>query len=158
MTKGRAALPPAGFPESPLSNLNPKQKCHPDRSEAKWRDLLFKSHPADPKWKRRPPLCHPDKSVSQWRDLHCAPRTPRISRIKPQPQNRSVIPTAAERSGGICSAPLGLPNLPFQTSTPPVRIVLHEKSAHRNATGQRHVILAADLNLIETIAGEVFYK
>jgi hypothetical protein len=41
MTKGRAALPPAGFPESPLSNLNPKQKCHPDRSVAKWRDLLF---------------------------------------------------------------------------------------------------------------------
>jgi hypothetical protein len=66
--------------------------------------------------------------------------------------------SGAERSGGICSAPLGLPNLPFQTSTPPVRIVLHEKSAHRNATGQRHVILAADLNLIETIAGEVFYK
>jgi hypothetical protein len=37
--------------------------CHPDRSEAKWRDLLFPSiHSPPAQWKRRPPLCHPDRS------------------------------------------------------------------------------------------------
>jgi len=41
---------------------NPKQKCHPDRSEAKWRDLLFIIRIIESDWKHRPPLCHPDRS------------------------------------------------------------------------------------------------
>jgi hypothetical protein len=40
-----------------------KQKCHPDRSEAKWRDLLFILRIIESDWKPYPPLCHPDRSV-----------------------------------------------------------------------------------------------
>jgi hypothetical protein len=32
---------PSGFPNTPSKTSTPKQKCHPDRSEAQWRDLLF---------------------------------------------------------------------------------------------------------------------
>jgi hypothetical protein len=39
-----------------------EQKCHPDRSEAKWRDLLFTLRIIKPGWKRYPPPCHPDRS------------------------------------------------------------------------------------------------
>jgi hypothetical protein len=37
-------------------------KCHPDRSVAKWRDLLFTIHGIESEWERHPPLCHPDRS------------------------------------------------------------------------------------------------
>jgi hypothetical protein len=47
-----------------LSNLNPQQKCHPDRSVAKWRDLLFILRSIQSEWKRHPSLCHPDRSVA----------------------------------------------------------------------------------------------
>jgi hypothetical protein len=40
-----------------------KQKCHPDRSVAKWRDLLFIIRMLESQWKRNAPLCHPDRSV-----------------------------------------------------------------------------------------------
>jgi hypothetical protein len=53
----------------PRSFLRSKQKCHPDRSEAKWRDLLFIIRNIESEWERRPPLCHPDRSVAEWRDL-----------------------------------------------------------------------------------------
>jgi hypothetical protein len=43
--------------------------CHPDRSEAQWRDLLFIIRIIESEWKRYPPLCHPDRSEAQWRDL-----------------------------------------------------------------------------------------
>jgi hypothetical protein len=46
-----------------------KQRCHPDRSVAQWRDLLFIIRGIKPEWKRHPPLCHPDRSVTKWRDL-----------------------------------------------------------------------------------------
>jgi hypothetical protein len=46
-----------------------KQRCHPDRSEAQWRDLLFSIRNIESEWKRYPPLCHPDRSVAEWRDL-----------------------------------------------------------------------------------------
>ena len=36
-----SAVRPSALPNSPYQNLNPKQKCHPDRSVAKWRDLLL---------------------------------------------------------------------------------------------------------------------
>ena len=45
-------------------------------------------------------------------DEGCGPRPSRISRHKPQRPNRIVIPTEAQRSGGICSAPLGPPEFP----------------------------------------------
>jgi hypothetical protein len=32
----------------------PKQKCHPDRSVAKWRDLLFTIRGIESEWERRP--------------------------------------------------------------------------------------------------------
>src|ERR1700723_2305760 len=47
---------------------NPQQKCHPDRSAAQWRDLLFIIRGNESEWTRRRPLCHPDRSVAQWRD------------------------------------------------------------------------------------------
>jgi hypothetical protein len=46
-----------------------RQKCHPDRSEAQWMDLLFIIRNIESEWKRYPPLCHPDRSVAKWRDL-----------------------------------------------------------------------------------------
>jgi hypothetical protein len=39
-----------------------KKKCHPDRSVAQWRDLLFIIAIIESEWKRRPPLCHPDRT------------------------------------------------------------------------------------------------
>src|ERR1700722_16343406 len=57
------------------------QRCHPDRGEAKWRDVLFIIHCIQSQWKRHPPLCHPkffvrskqkchpDRSEAKWRDL-----------------------------------------------------------------------------------------
>jgi len=62
--KWRICSAPVGAPDSSLSNLNPQQKCHPDRSEAKWRDLLFIRRSIESEWKRHPPLCHPDRSVA----------------------------------------------------------------------------------------------
>jgi hypothetical protein len=53
---------PSDFPNSPSQTSNHKQKCHPDRSEAKWRDLLSPSHAIESEWKRYPPLCHPERS------------------------------------------------------------------------------------------------
>jgi hypothetical protein len=36
--------------------------CHPDRSEAKRRDLLFTPPANGCTWKHHPPLCHPERS------------------------------------------------------------------------------------------------
>jgi hypothetical protein len=33
------------------------------------RDLLFIIRSIESKWKRYPPLCHPDRSEAKWRDL-----------------------------------------------------------------------------------------
>src|SRR5580698_4105941 len=38
------------------------QLCHPDRSGAKWRDLLSLSAQTNLHWEHRPQLCHPDRS------------------------------------------------------------------------------------------------
>jgi hypothetical protein len=55
---------PLAPPDFSLSNLNPKQRCHPDRSAAKWRDLLFIIRTIKPEWKRHPLLCHPDRTAA----------------------------------------------------------------------------------------------
>jgi hypothetical protein len=52
-----------GRQTTPTRFLRYKQKCHPDRSAAKWRDLLFTIHNIESEWKRHSPLCHPDRSV-----------------------------------------------------------------------------------------------
>jgi hypothetical protein len=36
-----SAVRPSALPNFPYQTSTPKQKCHPDRSVAKWRDLLF---------------------------------------------------------------------------------------------------------------------
>jgi hypothetical protein len=55
-----------------------QKKCHPDRSEAQWRDPLFIIPVNESEWKRHHPFvfrlrvkkkCHPDRSVAEWRDL-----------------------------------------------------------------------------------------
>ena len=39
-----------------------------------WRDLLFITRSIESEWKRRPSLCHPDRSEAKWRDLQfCGP-------------------------------------------------------------------------------------
>ena len=55
-----------------------QQNCHPDRSIAQWRDLLFL--PAHSQLQLEPPLfpCHPDRSEAKWRDLQCALRLSQI--------------------------------------------------------------------------------
>jgi hypothetical protein len=39
-----------------------KQTCHPDRSVAKWRDLLFIIRGIESEGTSCPPLCHPERS------------------------------------------------------------------------------------------------
>src|SRR5580698_1159208 len=46
-------------------------------------------------------------------------------RTKPQPSNRGVIPTEAKRSGGICSAPLGLPKCSVPNPNPQTEVSSH---------------------------------
>src|SRR6202044_1654502 len=96
---------------------NHKQKCHPDRSEAKWRDLLFIIRVIESEWKRCPTLCHPERS----RGIRGAPLGPpefSVSNLKPQTTNRSVIPTGAKRSGGTCCSSSASSNL-NGSATPP---------------------------------------
>ena len=78
--------------------VSSKQKCHPDRSAAKWRDLLFILRSIESEWKRHRPLCHPDRSEAEWRDLQCARRSSQILRNKPLHPSRGVIPAEAEGS------------------------------------------------------------
>ena len=86
-------------------------KFHRKSGGAQWRDLLFLIRTIEFEWMHHPPLCHPDRSVAEWRDLQCARRRSRIPRLKPQPSNRSVIPTEAKRSGGTCCSSSALSNL-----------------------------------------------
>ena len=65
--------------------------CHPDRSVAKWRDLLFPRRATDPKWKHHSPLCHPDRSggicsapLPRTQNLIEAQPSPLSSRAKPR--------------------------------------------------------------------------
>src|SRR6202521_1691797 len=52
-----------------LLRETPHHPCHPDRSEAKWRDLRF-SQPAHLLLRETPHHpCHPDRSEAKWRDL-----------------------------------------------------------------------------------------
>ena len=64
-----------------------------------WRDLLFITRSIESEWKRRPSLCHPDRSEAKWRDLRCASRPTRILRLTPQPSNRIVIPPVPASRG-----------------------------------------------------------
>ena len=50
----------------PWQNMN----CHPDRSEAKWRDLLFPLPASNARWQRHPSLCHPERSRGICGSLH----------------------------------------------------------------------------------------
>jgi len=71
-----SAVRPSASRNFPYSNLTPKQNCHPDRSEAQWRDLQLIIHSRESEWKRRPPLCHPDRSVPDF-----LPRCTRQGRV-----------------------------------------------------------------------------
>jgi hypothetical protein len=63
-----------------------KMRCHPDRSEAKWRDLLFILRSIESEWKRYPALCHPDRSEAKWRDLQFSrPPVEMFSALFPPP-------------------------------------------------------------------------
>src|SRR5580698_10742991 len=61
----------------------PKQKCHPDRSEAKWRDLLFIIRRNEFQWKSHPPLCHPERSRGICSAPLVTPNTP-VPNLNPQ--------------------------------------------------------------------------
>src|SRR3984885_11498141 len=52
-----SAVRPSSLPNVRCQTSN--QKCHPDRSVAKWRDLLFIVRIIESQWKRYPPHCHP---------------------------------------------------------------------------------------------------
>ena len=58
-------------PDNKSRNRNPSTPCHPDRSVAKWRDLLCASPHNNPlsNFHRPTQLCHPDRSEAKWRDL-----------------------------------------------------------------------------------------
>jgi hypothetical protein len=86
----------------PLQMKSPFSPCHPDRSEAQWRDLRFSGpflgmffdrgvidlwptqgdekrllFSNDCRWRHRPPLCHLDRSVPGFPTSHCRQR-PRV--------------------------------------------------------------------------------
>jgi hypothetical protein len=44
-------------------------KYHRKSRAAKWRDLLFPIPHRKTQWKHNLRLCHPDRSEAQWRDL-----------------------------------------------------------------------------------------
>ncbi len=70
-------------PLSELFFVDPRMMCHPDRSVAKWRDLLFILHSIESEWKRDPPLCRPERS----RGICSAPLVPpecSLSNLNPQ--------------------------------------------------------------------------
>ncbi len=50
--------------------IRTKLSCHPDRSEAKWRnpELSCHSHRSKTKWRDQQLNCHPDRSEAKWRD------------------------------------------------------------------------------------------
>jgi hypothetical protein len=68
------------------------QNCHPDRSVAEWRDLLFlfrcpTQYPNAPKSDQTNPCqwsqmnCHPDRSAAKWRDLLFLSYPPPFARV-----------------------------------------------------------------------------
>jgi hypothetical protein len=48
---------PSAFPNPPSKAPTLKQKCHPDRSEAQWRDLLFLIRTIESEWMTLPSEC-----------------------------------------------------------------------------------------------------
>ncbi len=118
------------LPNSPSKTTTPKRRCHPDRSVALWRALLFLIRSIESEWKRRPPLCHPDRSAAQWRDLRCACRCSQIPRLKPQPPNGGVIPW--ERSP--FSQPLNWPSSEAAPPEIPPAAPLHASASHAAIT------------------------
>src|ERR1700733_2329605 len=87
----QCALRPSRILRNKLPIL--KQKCHPDRSAAQRRDLLFIIPRIESEWERHPPLCHPERS----RGICSAPFGPREFCVtNSQSWNRSVIPTVVE--------------------------------------------------------------
>jgi hypothetical protein len=114
------------------------QICHPDRSVAKWRDLLFLHPQCDLHWKRHPQICHPDRSVAKWRDLRllhpqCDLHWKRHPRI--------CHPDRAWRSGGTCCAPLTVTTLDCVSSYP---ALCRSRRALREILDWAHETLSVD--------------
>ena len=115
-------------------------------------------------WKRHPPLCHPDRSAAEWRDLQCAPRPSQIFRNKTLTLKQRCHPDRSaakwrdlqsilrsiesawkrhpplchpDRSGGICSAPLGPPKFSVTNPNPQAEMSSRtERSAMEASTLQ----------------------
>src|ERR1700722_16197666 len=88
---------PLGPPRSSFLTPTLKQKCHPDRSVAKWRDLLFRRS-QQRMWNGNTPLPFVIRAKS--RDLQCAPRTSQIFLPNPNPQTEvSSQPKRSEVEG-----------------------------------------------------------
>src|ERR1700677_2593421 len=87
-----------------------KQKCHPDRSEAEWRDLLFILQSIESESKRYPPLCHPERSrgICGFADLSW-----RCFSI-----NQTEVSSGAKRSGGTCCSSSKVSNLNGSATLP----------------------------------------
>jgi hypothetical protein len=108
----------------------PKQNCHPDRSAAKWRDLLFPSATNQPSLRAPPlPFVNPTGAEDPWfrsrsNDSHeCDEAFPirtsslgstdafrtspvHIANANPKSQSSLCHPTEAQ-CGGICGSTLG---------------------------------------------------
>jgi len=77
----------------PSTQFKPRrrpQTCHPDRSEAKWRDLLVPCTVNQFKPRRRPQTCHPDRSEAKWRDLRFPQPFLDLARRKFRPKRSEV--------------------------------------------------------------------
>jgi hypothetical protein len=65
-----------------------QMRCHPDRSEAQWRDLLFASSATTPQETSHSPLCHPERSrgICGYHTPTTKPPTSHQNRRNPEPR------------------------------------------------------------------------
>jgi hypothetical protein len=120
-------------PPSPLSS-------RPERSAVEGSAVLSTSIRSE--WKHHPPLCHPDRSAAQWRDLQ-------FSQPASDPDGSTtlpfVIPTEAQRSGGICSS---LNQHPIRMEAPPSPLSSDRSEAQwRDAAPSAHFTHGQDAHV-----------
>jgi hypothetical protein len=116
LQSSRSPLSPS---QSPLLRKTTLSPCHPDRSEAKWRDLQLLQSSCSPLSPCQSPLlrkatlspCHPDRSEAQWRDLQllrssCSQLSPSQSPLlrKATPLPLSSRPERSEVEGSAVAA------------------------------------------------------
>ncbi len=156
-----SAVRPSAFPNFPYQTLNPQTEVssRPERSEVE--GPAVPSAPSNLNGSAALPFVIPTEAGG----ICSAPvGVPEFSVSNPQPPNRSVIPTGAkrsggtccsirtiesewkrcpplchpDRSGGICSAPVGVPEFSVSNPQPPNRSVKRSVAQWRDLLFHPH--------------------